>query len=406
MSGQVPRSGASATDNLHIHVTEFLATLTKAGYTERTRHRKGSLIAPFTRWLRRLEISAAQIDEASIETFLATAPRCHRERRTSLKQFLGYLRTVGAVPLPSCDLSTGEILVARYVTHLRDKQGLSAHSIAVYSRFAREFVVAEHLPDRAATLDALAVGRYQLDQSSGRSASFAKLLAAALRSFLRFCFLDSSTAADLSTAVQPVRRWRLAAIPPLLTTDEVEKVIAVAAAGRSTARGCRAFAILLLLARLGLRASEVLALEIDHIRWSVGEVLVRGKGGFQDRLPLPHDVGEALVLYLRDVRGPSPSRRVFLRHIAPHGPLSQPCVVSKIARKALERANLLPRGRVGAHIFRHSLATRMIQSGASLTEIAQVLRHRSTTTTELYAKVEIEALCGVALPWPNLEVSP
>lgn len=405
MSEQASRSGPIVADDLGVQLTEFLTTLTKAGYTRAGRDRKERLIVPFIRWVHRSGITVPQIDEATIDAFLATAPHCRRERRTSLGQFLTFLRTVGAVPQPRCHPRAGDVLVARYVGHLRAKQGLSPHSIAVYSRFARELVRAEELPERAENLDALAVGRYQLEQSRARSDSFVRLLAATLRSFLRFCFLDGTTVADLSTAVQPVRRCRLAAIPPFLTAEEVERVIAAAAADRSTARGCRAFAILLLLARLGLRASEILALEIDDIRWSVGDLLVRGKGRLQDRLPLPRDVGEAVALYLRDARGPSPSRRVFLRRIPPHGPLSLPAAVSKIAREALQRADLLPSGRVGAHIFRHSLATRMIQRGASLTEIAQVLRHRSTTTTELYAKVEIEGLRGVALPWPNAEVS-
>lgn len=182
-------------------------------------------------------------------------------------------------------------------------------------------------------------------------------------------------------------------------------VLDVAAVRCSTARGCRAFAILLLLARLGLRASEILAIELDDIRWGVGEILIRGKGRLHDRLPLLHDVGEALARYLREARGPSESRHVFVRHMAPRVGMSQPSAVGKIAREALERADVLPGGRVGAHIFRHSLATRMIRHGASLAEISQVLRHRSTTTTQLYAKVELKELRGVALPWPSAEMS-
>ena len=250
----------------------------------------------------------AHVDEACVDAFLACPPRRRYKHRTALQQFVEHLRIVGAVPSRCSEPSPADLLVRKYVDHLRDKQGLSRHSIAAYSPFARAFVVAQRLPEDAAALDALAVGRYQLDCSRDRSASFVRLLAAALRSFLRFCFVDGTTAADLSTAVIPVRRWRLAAIPAFLSVEQVEHAIAVAAANRSTARGCRAFAILLLLARLGLRASEILSLAIDDIRWDVGEIVVRGKGRLHDRMLL-HDVGEALALYLRDARGASKSRR-------------------------------------------------------------------------------------------------
>jgi len=258
------------------------------------------------------------------------------------------------------------------------------------------------LPQKAEALDALVVRSHLLDGCRSRPASFVKLQAAALRSFLRFCFLDGTVARDLSRAVPPVSRWHAVAAAPVLTGDEVEQVLA--AVDRTTARGRRDFAILLLLARLGLRASEVIALELDDIRWEAGEIVVRGKGRLRDRLPLLADVGEALAVYLREAHGPSGSRRVFLRRIAPRVGLTQPATVSKIAREALGRAGLLPQGRVGAHIFRHSLATVMIRHGASLPEISQVLRHRSPGTTQLYAKVDLDGLRSVALPWPGAEV--
>lgn len=404
MSERSCRSGPAAADDLTVHLTEFIATLAKAGYAEKTQHDKERLIQHFMRWVREAGIAIAALDEGCVETFLAYPSRRRYMHRTALHQFVRHLRRAEIVPPRCSEPSPAEMLICRYVDYLRDKQGLSPHSVAVYSPFARGFVVAQRLPENAPTLDALAVHRYLLDHARNRSASFVRLLAAALRSFLRFCFVDGTTAADLTTAVLPVRRWQLAAIPAFLTAEEVEHVIAVAAADRSTTRGCRAFAILLLLARLGLRASEILALELDDIRWDAGEIVVRGKGRLHDRMPLIEDVGDALAVYLRDARGPSRSRRVFLRHIAPRVGLSQPSIVAKIAREALQSADLLPHGRVGGHIFRHSLATRMIRRGASLAEISQVLRHRSTITTQLYAKVEFEGLSSVALPWPTTEV--
>lgn len=403
MSEQSTGSGPAAALALDVHLSKFLVTLAAAGYADKTRRDKERLIAPFVRWVRKAGFSATDVDEACVDAFLRCPSRRRYKHRTALQQFVEYLRSAGVVPPRRSEPSPGEVLVQRYVDYLRCKQGLSTHSVNVYTPFVRAFVVAQRLPEDAAALEALAVRRHLLDHSRNRSASFVRLLAAALRSFLRFCFLDGTTAANLATVVPPVRRWQLAGIPPFLTAEDVERVIA--AADRSTTRGCRTFAILLLLARLGLRASEIIALELDDIRWEAGEVVVRGKGRLHDRLPLLADVGEALAIYLRTARGPSRSRRLFLRRIAPRVGLTQPSDVSKIAREALKCAGLLPTGRVGAHIFRHSLATRMIRHGASLAEISQVLRHRSTTTTLLYAKVEFEALRGVALPWPSTEVS-
>jgi site-specific recombinase XerD len=273
--------------------------------------------------------------------------------------------------------------------------------LEVYAPFVRAFIAAQWLPKGLAALDAVVVRRYLLEHGRNRSVPYVKLLRAALRSFLRFCFMVGVVAADFSTAMLPVRRWQYAPVPPCLTAEEVERVIA--ATGRSTARERRAFAILLLLARLGLRAGEIVALELDDIQWEVGELLVRGKGRMHDCLPLPRDVGEALAIYVRKARPRSASRRVFLRRIAPHVALAGPTAVCVVAREALRRAGLRPAGRVGAHVFRHSLATKMVRHGASLAEVSQVLRHRSIHTTQLYARMEIEALRGVALPWPSAE---
>jgi len=174
----------------------------------------------------------------------------------------------------------------------------------------------------------------------------------------------------------------------------------LSAPDRSTTRGRRDYAILLLLARLGLRASEVVSLELGDLRWRTGEIVVRGKGPRVDGLPLLSDVGEAVAQYLRQDRGPTTSRRVFLRLIPPRIGLARPCVIDHIVRLALSRAGVPPRRRRVAHLFRHSLATRMIRHGASIPEIAEVLRHRSQSTTTIYAKVSFEALRTVARPWP------
>lgn len=403
---QLRPSESTAASNVDVRVAEFLVMIGKAGYAEKTLQDKRRALVPFIRWVRDAGISITKLDDACIAAFMArrSRPRCtYRDSaRAALHQFLEHLRIAGVVPPRRLASSPTELLVRQYLDHLSTDRGLRARSIEVYAPFVRAFVIAQRLPKRMGSFDALAIRRYVLDRSRSRSVSFVKLLTAALRSFLRFVFLDGVTKVDLSTAVPPVRRWRFAAVPPLLAADEIER--AIAAADRSTPRGRRAFAMLLLLARLGLRAGEIVALELDDIRWSAGEIVICGKGRRHDRMPLLKDVGEALAIYLRE-RGPSTSRRVFLRRIAPRVGLSGPTAVCIVAREAVRRAGLQLAGRVGAHVFRHGLATRMIQRGASLAEISQVLRHRDIASTQLYAKVEFEALRSVALPWPTAEAN-
>jgi integrase/recombinase XerD len=183
----------------------------------------------------------------------------------------------------------------------------------------------------------------------------------------------------------------------LLSPEEVERVLA--ATDRSTSRGCRDYAILLLLARLGLRAGEIASLELGDLLWRSGEIVVHGKGRMVEHLPLLSDVGEALAGYLREARA-SASRRVFVRLLAPRVGLAGPAAIDHIVRLAFRRAGVCPASRGAAHLFRHSLATRMIRHGASMAEIGEVLRHRSPNSTAIYAKVSFEALRGVARPWP------
>jgi integrase len=197
-----------------------------------------------------------------------------------------------------------------------------------------------------------------------------------------------------------VTDWRLATIPKYLTPDEVERVLQTC--NRQTRGGRRDYAILLLLARLGLRAGEIIALELDDIRWRAGEILVRSSKRLpQDRLPLLADVGDALATHLHRDRPADATRRVFLCTRAPRRGFANPSTVSTIVRRALARAGLSPALK-GAHLFRHSLATQMLRHGASLPEIGLVLRHRAVQTTEIYAKVDLAGLRALTQPWPEV----
>jgi site-specific recombinase XerD len=298
-------------------------------------------------------------------------------------------------------VSPAEELAQRYVAFLRTERGLAENSILVYAPCARDFLALRVSQAGSLALDALdaeTVRAFLVERIANRSSESSRLLTVSLRSMLRFLFLRGETLRDLSAAVPMVRTYRQATVPAGLSPEEVERVLA--APDPSTARGRRDSAILLLLARLGLRASEIISLELGDLRWRAGEIVVRGKGPRLDHVPLLADVGEAVARYLHTDRGITRSRHVFLRLIPPRVGLSRPCAIDHIVRLALARAGVRPRHRRVAHLFRHSLATRMIRHGASIAEIAEVLRHRSQTTTAIYAKVSFEALRGVAQPWP------
>jgi integrase len=218
------------------------------------------------------------------------------------------------------------------------------------------------------------------------------------RSFFRFLLQRGEIEIDLAASVPTVANWRLSTVPKYLTPKEIQAMLD--ACNQETSTGRRDYSILLLVARLGLRAGEVVALNLQHIDWRAGEITVPGKGLVHDRMPLPVDVGQALAAYLRRDRPRScESRRVFIRMKAPRRGFANPSTVSTIVRRALERAGLEPPVK-GAHLLRHSLATEMLRQGGSLAEIGEVLRHRVPNTTEIYAKVDFHGLRLLGLPWP------
>jgi site-specific recombinase XerD len=220
----------------------------------------------------------------------------------------------------------------------------------------------------------------------------------ALRSFLHYARYRGEVTLDLAAAVPIVANWSITSIPRAISSDHVRQLLA--SIDRRTAVGRRDYAVLLLLARLGLRASEVAFLEIDDIDWNTGRLYVRSKGAQRLELPLPTEVGKAIAAYLRRGRPYSTSRRVFLRAKAPIRGFRGPGGIGSIVRHSLERAGIRA-PTTGAHQFRHGLATEMLRQGASLSEIGELLGHRHPQTTKIYAKVDIEALRRLALPWPG-----
>lgn len=404
----VPLESAPVLGLLDTHVEAFLAHLRAAGYADRTLQKKRSVAQSFVRWTRCTEVAVEDLKESHIAAYLGRCPPRRKAQAAfesaAVRLFFGYLHLNGAVPPPlaAVEVSPVDALLHCYVDYLRGERGLAENSICVYAPYTRDFLNERFTRSGCVApeqFDAPTVHAFVIEHIQGRSSEYARLLGVALRSFLRFLYVREKTPMDLSFAVPSVRRWRQATVLAFLSTEQVERILSTT--DRRTQCGRRDYAILLLLARLGLRASEVVAMELDDIRWRTGEVLIRGKGAALDRLPLLSEIGEALASYLHEDRGHSPSRRVFLRMWAPRVGLSGPASVGSIVRRAFIRAEICRSGRGAAHLFRHSLATRMIRHGASLSEISEVLRHRSQSSTGIYAKVAFETLRGVARPWPT-----
>jgi site-specific recombinase XerD len=220
-----------------------------------------------------------------------------------------------------------------------------------------------------------------------------------LRAFTRYLQYQGYVAIDLASSVPSVKRWRLTSLPTYLLPKQVQQILD--RCERDSPMGLRDYAILLLLARLGLRANEIAMLTLDDIDWQSGQLIARGKGRRQDQLPLPSEVGAAIADYLQHGRPRSDSRRVFIRDVAPHVGFASSSSVSMIATMALTRGGIDGVAHKGAHLFRHSLATQLLRAGASLNEIGQLLRHQQHDTTRIYAKVDIAALRSIALEWPG-----
>ncbi len=293
-------------------------------------------------------------------------------------------------------------LLGAFEQYLAQERGLSSATLANYLPATRCFLT-ERFGNGALLLrqlKAVDLSKSVLRYARSTSPGSAKVRVSALRAFLRFAFREGKIETDLASAVPTVANWRLASVPPSLNPQQIACLLN--SCDQSTCVGQRDHTVLLLLWRLGLRAGEVVAMRLEDLHWRAGEMTVRGKGQRRARLPMPQDVGQALATYLRQGRPSCSSRRVFVRLRAPHRSFASSVAICSLVRRALDRAGLRPE-RKGAHLLRHSLATEMVRRGASLDEIAQILRHNSPTTTEIYAKVDISALRELAQSWPGGE---
>jgi site-specific recombinase XerD len=390
---------------LGLHLDSFADWLSEQGYPRQTGMQKLRLFAFLSRWLEQDNLSIQQLDEQRIEQFLKTQQkRLRRQRQVehTFTQLLHHLRRLRVVPDPQPPQvkSSTDRLLRDYEQFLAQERGLSPTTLNNYGVVARRFLANAFATQRF-QLNRLAVkdiNGFVLREKGVFSPKRVQLTTSALRSFLSFLYLRGQLATPLAASVPTVATWRLSELPQFLEPGQVQQILR--GCDRSSPCGRRDYAALLLLARLGLRAGELVYLCLEDINWSAAEVLVRGKSSREDRLPLPPEVGRALAVYLQKDRPSCSSRRVFIRMKAPHVGFSSSVAICDIVRRALQRARLQP-GRKGAHLLRHSLATQMLRGGASLTQIGQILRHQLPQTTELYAKVDLTTLRAVTQPWPG-----
>jgi len=387
------------------HLDAYAAGVAEQGYAHHSIRQQIVVIADFSRWLKRKQIDAQALNSEVVDRFLRLRRRQQRVRRgdpKALQRLLAMLRQTGVVKPdkpPVADNARSRI-TSEFRRYLLQECGRSPATLLNYVPVIEEFL-SERFHDRTpnlAMLRAADVTGFVMRHARHLSPVRAKLMATALRSFFRYLRHRGAIATDLAGCVPTVPNWSLSTLPRFLPAATVERILE--RCDRKTPVGRRNHAILLLLARLGVRAGEVVGLSLDDIDWSTAQITIRGKGGKSAQLPLAADVGAALAAYLRHDRPQSATRSVFLRHRAPLVGFGNSSTISSLVRRALKHAGV-ESVHTGAHVLRHSLATSLLQQGGSLDEIGELLRHQSPNTTTIYAKVDVTALHTLALPWPG-----
>ena len=384
----------------------YAARLVKDGLARHGTWRCLNLVGDLLSWIASSRSKLTDLDERMVERYLR-----HRARkqsiqpgdRAALKRLLSVLRDAGTIaPAALPPITPQDQIFEEFGDYLRRERGLAPKSIIRHLPFIRRFL-REVCPAGASDLGKISqedVTRYIERHARDWSAASGKAMCWSLRTFLRYLHHTGLNPLALAGCVPSIRRWKLASLPTYLSAAQVQKVLD--GCDRATALGRRDYAILMMLAKLGLRADEVATLTLDDIDWRSGEMLVRAKGRQRARMPIASRRRRELSLPTCVMAARQSScRRLFLRTLAPNVGFASGCAITMIAKTALERAGIRGYAHQGAHIFRHSLATELLRSGATLSEIGQLLRHESHDTTRIYAKVDIEALRTLSLPWPG-----
>ena len=397
---------------IRARIARLVEDLHRDGYHYNTIHQYVRAAEHFGMWLSAHSRKPYAITKASADAFLCRhLPECvcavpaSRSVRTARAALRHMLRAEPPVPgVGRCGAeSPARQLVQEYVAYLETTCGLAVATCRYRARYAREFLAAHAARGklRLRELKPQFVMRYTAAYAKKRKRSSAQVAAGSVRSFLRYLHMRGLCGEAPCKAVPRIARWRMESLPKVMTEEQALNFLT--AFDRSCATGRRDYAMALYMVELGLRVSEVAELQLDDVDWSAGTVLVRSPKGRRTRLlPLTGRIGKATASYLRAGRPPSTHRHVFLRHRVPTGVPVSRALIRGVVRRAYVRTGC-PRDWTGTHILRHTAATRLLQRGASIKDIADLLGHQSIDTSAIYSKVDLPALASVAMPWPEVE---
>jgi site-specific recombinase XerD len=384
-------------------IEPYAARLVELGLARYGTWRSLNLVGDLLSWIASSRAALSDLDERMVERYLRSRTRkrsIYPGDRLAFKRFLSVLRDAGMIaPAEPPRITPHDQIFAEFSGYLQRERGLAPGTITNHLPTIRRFLC-EVCPAGAKDLRKINhadVVRYVERHARDGSPKSGKMMCWSLRAFLRYLHRKGLNRVPLAGCVPSIRQWKFAHLPTYLSAEQVQKVLD--SCDRTSAMGRRDYAILMMLAKLGLRANEVATLTLDDIDWRSGEICVRAKGRQRVGMPILPDVGAAVVAYLRDGRPKSSCRRLFLRTCAPFVGFVSHSAITAIAKTALERAGIRGFAHHGAHIFRHSLATELLRSGATLSEIGQLLLHKGHDTTRIYAKVDIDALRTLSLPW-------
>lgn len=383
-------------------LVRYAQRLRDEGYAIQSGQLQLRVLGHFNEWLEHKRIRADAVDSSVVDRYVCSKRKEGKLRKgdnAALTRMLRMLRS-GQTDTDSSPPTARQVALVQFRHYLRQERGLCELTITRYApvvgTFLTEYFPTGILDFRRISADDIA--EFIQRQAERITTKSAPTVVTALRSFLRYLLYRGAIDTDMARCVPTIATWSLSNVPKYLPADQIQRV--VDACDRDTTAGKRDYAILLLLARLGLRACEVVALTLDDIDWETGVITVRGKGKREAQMPLPVEVGAAVADYIRQSRSACSTRRVFIREKAPLVGFANSIAICSLVDRALKRAGIESTYR-GSHLFRHSLATAMLKQGASLSEIGDLLRHRRPDTTAIYAKVDLVSLRSIALPWPG-----